>query len=140
MINFIKKCAPYIMLLGFIGMLGILFGMSGFSLVKYNSTYDCYVFDIRGYFQNIIFGFNNFKQNISNFYALTLDFSDFIKGLKSICNCIICVLNTIILPFAILANVLNCLLSLIGLPLNNSNFLFNMFNGIGSLQIPYLDY
>lgn len=140
MILVVKRAMPYVILLGFIGMLAILFGMSGSSLVVYNSQYDMYVFDVGNYFQNIIFGFNNFKQNISEFYNLTLDFSNFINGLKSIVNCIICVLNTLLVPFAIIGNVLNCLLALIGLPLNDTNFLFNIFNGVASLQIPYIGY
>lgn len=139
MIDLIKKLMPYVCILGIIGVMAIALGMSGSSLVVYNSEFNLYEFSLYNYLLNVQYGFNSFSQNISKFTAVDLDWSSFINGLKSICNIVIAVLNAVLLPLSILGSVLNILLSLVGLPLNNSNFLYFIFNGIGSLQIPYID-
>lgn len=140
MVLLIKRFLPYVLILGFIGMLGISLGMSGLSLIEQDSTTGLYYFNFYNYLSNIQIGFNNFKQNISNFYNVELRWDDFINCLKSIGNILIIMVNTNLLPLAIIGNVLNCLLSLIGLPMNGSNFLYAIFTGVGSMQIPYISY
>ena len=139
MINFIKKITPYVLILGFVGMLAVALGMSGLALVKQDSETGLWFFDLNSYLKNITFGWNNFKSNISEFYNLTLDWSNAINSLKSIGNILISVANTLILPFSIIGNVFNLLMALIGLPNNSTNFLFNIFNSVGSFQIPYIE-
>lgn len=139
MLLVIKKLLPFVCILGLIGVLGITLGITGSSLVKYDVNNNMYVFDLFGYLNNIEYGFNNFKENISTYYTFEIYFGvDIGKSLKTIANFIIALLNINLLPFALIGNILNIILSIIGLPMNDTNFLYNIFNGVSELQIPYL--
>lgn len=139
MLLVIKKLLPFVCILGLISVLGITLGITGSSLIKYDVNNNLYVFDLFGYLNNIEYGFNSFKENISTYYTFEIYFGvDIGKSLKTIANFIIALLNTNILPIALIGNILNIILSIIGLPMNDTNFLYQIFNGVSELQIPYL--
>ena len=139
MLTIFKRALPYIIILGIIGLVAINLGMEGLSLVETQEIngQTLYTFNIYNYFSNISLGFNNFKNNIKNL----VDYSEVVSDSdtrKTIINILIAIVNTLLLPFNILANCLNMVCSLVGLPMNSSNFLYSIFNGLGSFQFPYL--
>lgn len=143
MFTAIKKTLPYILLIGFFGLLAIQLGMTGLTYlekVEING-FTQYRFNLSPYLLNINLSFDKFVNNIQTFYeGAVYNWDGIVNSIKSIGNIVVAVLNTLLMPFSILASFLNILFALVGFPLNDSNFIYSMFSGMASLQIPYIEF
>ena len=127
---------------------GILFGVLSIGQIFHiESTIFEYVlengqmflkFNFYNYLNNFKGSFSNFEELVSSLGTNHYNFSGIIETLKSLCNIVISLLNTTLLPFSFIGSLLNVFLCLFGLPLNASNPIYLVFNGIAGLQIPYI--
>lgn len=95
-------------------------------------------FNFYNYVNNFNNSFSSFQETISKLTENHYNWDDIIKAVKSIANILITVVNSLLLPFSIVGSLLNVVCAFIGLPLNNTNPLYALFNGLASLQIPYI--
>ena len=95
-------------------------------------------FDIYKWLTNFDGSFDKFTELISEIGGNHYNWSDFISAIKSLCNVVISLLNTVLVPFSLIGSLLNIICAFLGLPLNDTNPLFTIFNGIAGMQIPYI--
>lgn len=95
-------------------------------------------FDLYSYLNNFNGTFVKFQEFVSELGTNHYNWSGFIESIKSLCNVLITLLNVTLIPFSFIGSVLNVFLCIFGMPLNNSNPLYLVFNGISGLQIPYI--
>lgn len=132
------KLSFFIIIIGVFALFPVAFGYS--SLIKEINTNGLilYTFDFSKYLSNISNYFLSFKNNIAKVYEVPLSWNNVIDSLKSICNILIAVLNSILLPFAIVIQLLPLIFSLCGWIISPDNFIVQVFAGLNSLQIPYI--
>lgn len=94
--------------------------------------------NVYGYLNNFNNSFSAFQETISKLTENHYNWSDILSSIKSIANVLITIVNSLLLPFSIVGSLLNVVCAFIGLPLNNTNPLYALFNGLASLQIPYI--
>lgn len=135
-----RSVFKYVVIIGFIGLLGFLLGMTTYIKQETINGVNLYYYDYNAFLQNISLSFNGFRNNISNFYNVNLQWDSVINSIKSIGNILIATLNTTLLPFSIIGNVFVLIMGICGLPMNTTNFLYNIFANINSLQVPYIPY
>ena len=95
-------------------------------------------FNLYNYLSNFTGSFSKFNELVSSLGDSHYNFSGVVETLKSLCNIMISLLNTTLLPFSFIGSLLNVFLCLFGLPLNSTNPIYLVFNGIAGLQIPYI--
>ena len=108
-----------------------------FKTINVNGQY-ILTFDMYSYLNNFNNSFSSFQETISELGANHYNWSDFISSIKSLANVMITVVNALLIPFSLVGSLLNVVCAFIGLPLNNSNPLYTIFNGIAGMQIPYI--
>ena len=116
-----------------LGMRNVCFELiqiNGITITKFNAN---------AYFNNFTGSFDEFNELISSFSETHYNRSGIVESLKSVGNVIISVLNAVLVPFSLIGSLLNIILALLGLPLSSANPIYNLFNGIAGLQIPYID-
>ena len=127
---------------------GVLFGVLSIGQIfNIQSTIFDYVlengqmflkFNLYNYLNNFKGSFDKFQELVSELGDNHYNFSGIVESLKSLCNIVISLLNVTLLPFSFIGSLLNVFLCLFGLPLNSSNPIYLVFNGIAGLQIPYI--
>lgn len=143
MLTLIKRALPYTFILGIIGLLGVTIGMSGLSLVNrvVINGQTMYVFNLRAYFENINIAFGGISDSfMSRFTSLTLKWDGITECAISIVNCLIATLNVLTLPFCLGAQLISVGTALVGLPCNDTNFMYSALNTFSTLYIPYIPY
>lgn len=138
----------WIIIIGTIGVALQLMGFSTFVTQKYIETTNTYIYVLNGpgYFKGIN---TNIESVVNGFGASDLDlsshinWSDFVKGLQSIFNMGIWVINlVIILPLKAAGAAISFAASLLGITFKGSalNWLYNFINSILSFNISYLTF
>lgn len=143
MVNVIKKVSPIIIFIAcFFLASTALFGENATLIQKYTTSNGTIILkmNLNTYFSNIYTSFGTFGNSINKYSSLKLQFDNVINAMISILNCLICLLNTLLIPLSLLSCVLTTIFSLIGFPANETNFLYNIFNTINTLQIQYVNY
>lgn len=143
MVNLIKKVSPVIIFIAcFFLASTALFGENATLVQKYTTSNGVVILriNLNTYFANIYTSFGTFSNSVNKYSALTLQFDNVINTMISILNCLICLLNTFLIPLSLLSCVLTTIFSIIGFPANETNFLYNIFNTINTLQVQYVNY
>lgn len=111
-------------------------------LIKETSIYGNYYYrvDFFNWLLNYGLSFSTFQNMAYRFSSLELNFSGVINPFISIANCIICLINTALLPISLVSCLITVIMALVGFPLIDDNFIYQMFKAGSYLQIPYLNY
>lgn len=119
--------------------LSFVFGIENtlFERVYINNNY-YRTFNLTTYLNNFNGIFDKFTENISELTENHYNRSGFIEALKSIGNILISIVNTLLIPFSLVGSLLNVFCAFFGLPLNDTNPIYLLFNGLSALQIPYI--
>lgn len=134
----IVKISSFITIIGVFALFPFVFGYSSLIQETTINNITLLTFDLNKYFLNISNNFETFKNNIKNLYQVPLNWDTVINSIKSICNILISVLNTLLLPFSIVVQLLPLVFCLAGWYLEQDNFIVQIFSGLNGLQIPYL--
>lgn len=106
--------------------------------VRYINGETLITFDLYKYLGNFNNSFNEFQETISELGENHYNWSDLFTSIKSIGNILITIVNALLVPFSLIGSLLNVICAFLGLPLNNSNPLYLIFNGLAALQVPYI--
>ena len=135
-----KRLFPYTLLIGVVCLFMTLYFKVEITFLKYDNINNIYYLDLQSYFSNINVALRNFVGDLGKRYndiPLKFDGSR-AEWFKSIGNLCIAILNTLIAPISIGGIFINSILSLIGLPLNNTNFLYVILNSFSQVYVPYI--
>ncbi len=136
----LKYCFVFSSFIFAIYCMSIIFGIDiTFFETKFINNQQLITFNIYKYINNFNGTFDKFQEIISELGQNHYDWSDIIKAVKSIGNILITVVNSLLIPFSLLGSLLNVLCAFFGLPMNTTNPLYTIFNGIAALQIPYIE-
>lgn len=135
----IIKVSSFITIIGVFALFPYFFGYS--SLIQSTTINNITVLtiDLNKYCINISNYLENFKNNIKSIYQIPLGWDTVINSIKSICNILISVLNTLILPFSLVIQIMPLIFGLLGWSIERDNFFVQVFSGLNGLQIPYLN-
>lgn len=95
-------------------------------------------FNIYKYLNNFNGTFDRFQELISELGTNHYNWNGIVEAIKSIGNILITIVNSLLVPFSLAGSLLNVVCAFFGLPMNATNPLFTIFNGIAGLQIPYI--
>lgn len=132
-----------VFVVGFLLLISIItfvdFRMTGSNALLSINEYGMYQLDVKGYLNQFVVAWNRFTgNNVTDFNAIPMDFSDVISTLKSIINIFICAINVLLYPFNFLGMVSEMILSLFGLASSDQNVIVVAVRTIVSISIPYL--
>lgn len=137
-----KKLIAILIVIPCFFMIPFLFGMSS-SLLSWYTTQSGFVLlrpDFYNYTVNVETSFGQFTNAVNKFSSINLQWDTITHCLISICNTLIAILNTFLIPISLFSCISNSIFALWGFPCDSSNFIWNAVNVINSLQIPYLTY
>lgn len=120
--------------------LSVVFGMNTLIVQENIMGYNVYTIDLVSYTRNIQYSVqqvnNSFTALLENHY----NWDNFINSIKSIGNIFITMLNVSIVPFNLSGNMSNVVLSILGIDVEQGNFITNLFSVFGNAQIPYITF
>ena len=118
-----------------------IFNIDSFIFTSMNINGDTYIkLDFWAYVNNFNGAFDKFIENISNLGTNHYNWDGFINTIKSLCNIVIAILNTALIPFSLIGSILNFVCALFGLAMNDTNVLYTIFNSLAALQIPFISF
>lgn len=111
---------------------GTAFGMN--TLIQYDSDLGIWKFNTYQYFLNISNTYSDFSSTITNNINFT-NSSDSSNFLMNIVNGITSIINILLTPFQFVGVLLNMFMAVLGLPCDNSNWLWMIFHAFANFGI-----
>lgn len=120
--------------------LSVVFGMNTLIVQENIMGYNVYTIDLVRYTRNIQYS----VQQVNNAFTSLLDnhynWDNMINSIKSIGNIFITLVNITIVPFNLSGNMSNVVMSILGIDVEQGNFITNLFAVFGNAQIPYITF
>ena len=120
--------------------LSVVFGMNTLIVQENIMGYNVYTIDLVTYTRNIQYSIGELNNTFSSLMDSHYNWDNFINSIKSIGNIFISMLNVTILPFNLSGNMSNVVLSILGIDVEQGNFITNLFAVFGNAQIPYISF
>ena len=120
--------------------LSVVFGMNTLIVQENIMGYQVYTIDLVRYTRNIQYSINDLNNTFTSLLDSHYNWDNFINSIKSIGNIFISMLNVTILPFNLSGNMSNVVLSILGIDVEQGNFITNLFSVFGNAQIPYITF
>lgn len=142
MSKLIKILFPFLIVMPCCFLAPLMFSWGSTLFVKYYTIYDTVIYkvDIYNWALNYATSFASFTNLAYRFSSLTLNFDGVVNPFISIANILIACFNMLLLPISTVSCIIVVLMSFVGFPLNDANFLYVIFNQGSLLQIPYINY
>ena len=120
--------------------LSVVFGMNTLIVQENIMGYNVYTIDLVKYTRNIQYSIGELNNTFSSLMDSHYNWDNFINSIKSIGNIFISLLNVTILPFNLSGNMSNVVMSILGIDVEEGNFITNLFAVFGNAQIPYITF
>lgn len=120
--------------------LSVVFGMNTLIVQQNIMGYNVYTIDLVTYTRNIQYSIGEINNTFTSLMESHYNWDNFINSIKSIGNIFISMLNVTILPFNLSGNMSNVVLSILGIDVEQGNFITNLFAVFGNAQIPYITF
>ncbi len=120
--------------------LSVVFGMNTLIVQENVMGYNVYTIDLVTYTRNIQYSIGELNNTFTSLMDSHYNWENFINSIKSIGNIFISMLNVTILPFNLSGNMSNVVLSILGIDVEQGNFITNLFAVFGNAQIPYIPF
>ncbi len=120
--------------------LSVVFGMNTLIVQQNIMGYNVYTIDLVTYTRNIQYSIGELNNTFTSLMESHYNWDNFINSIKSIGNIFISMLNVTILPFNLSGNMSNVVLSILGIDVEQGNFITNLFAVFGNAQIPYIQF
>ena len=120
--------------------LSIVFGMNTLIVQENIMGYNVYTIDLVTYTRNIQYSIGELNNTFTSLMESHYNWDNFINSIKSIGNIFISLLNVTILPFNLSGNMSNVVMSILGIDVEQGNFITNLFAVFGNAQIPYITF
>lgn len=120
--------------------LSVVFGMNTLIVQQNIMGYNVYTIDLVTYTRNIQYSIGELNNSFTSLMESHYNWDNFINSIKSIGNIFISMLNVTILPFNLSGNMSNVVLSILGIDVEQGNFITNLFSVFGNAQIPYITF
>ena len=118
--------------------LSVVFGMNTLIVQQNIMGYNVYTIDLVTYTRNIQYSIGELNNTFTSLMESHYNWDNFINSIKSIGNIFISLLNVTILPFNLSGNMSNVVMSILGIDVEQGNFITNLFAVFGNAQIPYI--
>lgn len=120
--------------------LSVVFGMNTLIIQENIMGYNVYTIDLVRYTRNIQYSIGELNNTFTSLMESHYNWDNFINSIKSIGNIFISLLNVTILPFNLSGNMSNIVMSILGIDVEQGNFITNLFAVFGNAQIPYITF
>lgn len=120
--------------------LSVVFGMNTLIVQENIMGYNVYTIDLVRYTRNIQYSIGELNNTFTSLMESHYNWDNFINSIKSIGNIFISLLNVTILPFNLSGNMSNVVMSILGIDVDQGNFITNLFAVFGNAQIPYITF
>ena len=120
--------------------LSVVFGMNTLIVQQNIMGYNVYTIDLVTYTRNIQYSIGELNNTFTSLMESHYNWDNFINSIKSIGNIFISMLNVTILPFNLSGNMSNVVMSILGIDVEQGNFITNLFAVFGNAQIPYITF
>ena len=120
--------------------LSVVFGMNTLIVQENIMGYNVYTIDLVTYTRNIQYSIGELNNTFTSLMESHYNWDNFINSIKSIGNIFISLLNVTILPFNLSGNMSNVVMSILGIDVEQGNFITNLFATFGNVQIPYITF
>ena len=120
--------------------LSVVFGMNTLIVQENIMGYNVYTIDLVTYTRNIQYSIGELNNTFTSLMESHYNWDNFINSIKSIGNIFISLLNVTILPFNLSGNMSNVVMSILGIDVEQGNFITNLFAVFGNAQIPYITF
>ena len=120
--------------------LSVVFGMNTLIVQENIMGYNVYTIDLVTYTRNIQYSIGELNNTFTSLMESHYNWDNFINSIKSIGNIFISMLNVTILPFNLSGNMSNVVMSILGINVEEGNFITNLFATFGNAQIPYITF
>lgn len=120
--------------------LSVVFGMNTLIVQQNIMGYNVYTIDLVTYTRNIQYSIGELNNTFTSLMETHYNWDNFINSIKSIGNIFISLLNVTILPFNLSGNISNVVMSILGIDVEQGNFITNLFAVFGNAQIPYITF
>ena len=120
--------------------LSVVFGMNTLIVQQNIMGYNVYTIDLVTYTRNIQYSIGELNNTFTSLMESHYNWDNFINSIKSIGNIFISLLNVTILPFNLSGNMSNVVMSILGIDVEQGNFITNLFSVFGNAQIPYITF
>ena len=120
--------------------LSVVFGMNTLIVQQNVMGYNVYTIDLVRYTRNIQYSIGELNNSFTSLMESHYNWDNFINSIKSIGNIFISMLNVTILPFNLSGNMSNVVMSILGIDVEQGNFITNLFATFGNAQIPYISF
>ena len=120
--------------------LSVVFGMNTLIVQENIMGYNVYTIDLVNYTRNIQYSIGELNNTFTSLMESHYNWDNFINSIKSIGNIFISLLNVSILPFNLSGNMSNVVMSILGVDVEQGNFITNLFAVFGNAQIPYITF
>ena len=120
--------------------LSVVFGMNTLIVQQNIMGYNVYTIDLVTYTRNIQYSIGELNNTFTTLMESHYNWDNFINSIKSIGNIFISLLNVTILPFNLSGNMSNVVMSILGIDVEQGNFITNLFAVFGNAQIPYITF
>lgn len=120
--------------------LSVVFGMNTLIVQENIMGYNVYTIDLVTYTRNIQYSIGELNNTFTSLMDSHYNWDNFINSIKSIGNIFISLLNVTILPFNLSGNMSNVVMSILGIDVEQGNFITNLFAVFGNAQIPYITF
>ena len=120
--------------------LSVVFGMNTLIVQQNIMGYNVYTIDLVTYTRNIQYSIGELNNTFTSLMESHYNWDNFINSIKSIGNIFISLLNVTILPFNLSGNMSNVVMSILGIDVEQGNFITNLFAVFGNAQIPYITF
>ena len=120
--------------------LSVVFGMNTLIVQENIMGYNVYTIDLVTYTRNIQYSIGELNNTFTSLMESHYNWDNFINSIKSIGNIFISLLNVSILPFNLSGNMSNVVMSILGIDVEQGNFITNLFAVFGNAQIPYITF
>ena len=120
--------------------LSVVFGMNTLIVQENIMGYNVYTIDLVSYTRNIQYSVQQVNNTFTSLMESHYNWDNFINSIKSIGNIFISMLNVSIVPFNLSGNMSNVVMSILGINVEEGNFITNLFATFGNAQIPYITF
>ena len=120
--------------------LSVVFVMNTLIVQQNIMGYNVYTIDLVTYTRNIQYSIGELNNTFTSLMESHYNWDNFINSIKSIGNIFISLLNVTILPFNLSGNMSNVVMSILGIDVEQGNFITNLFAVFGNAQIPYITF
>ena len=120
--------------------LSVVFGMNTLIVQQNIMGYNVYTIDLVSYTRNIQYSVQQVNNTFTSLMESHYNWDNFINSIKSIGNIFISMLNVTIVPFNLSGNMSNVVMSILGINVEEGNFITNLFATFGNAQIPYITF